>query len=100
MTPGVALVTPVLQWEALDQEDGALTLESVKFGYAEGLLDELTALQLLPVEIEDAPAVLAKAKEEREERAAMFPETGSPMGADEQQFDQDLQRQIEDLELD
>jgi hypothetical protein len=36
----------------------------------EGLIDELTALQLMPVEIEDAEAVLDKAKEERAEREA------------------------------
>lgn len=68
ITPGVTVSTPILQWESLDQEDGSLTLESIKWAFAEGLLDELTALQLLPPEIDDPEAVLAKAKEEREER--------------------------------
>jgi hypothetical protein len=62
--------TPVLQWEALDQEDGTLTLETIKWAFGEGLLDELTALQMMPVEIDDPQAVLAKAKAEREEREA------------------------------
>jgi hypothetical protein len=69
-TPGVATATPILQWEPLDQQDGTLTLETIKWAYMEGLIDELTALQLMPVEIEDAEAVLAKAKEERAEREA------------------------------
>lgn len=67
-TPGVTASTPTLQWEELDSADGTLTLETVKWAYAEGLVDELTALQLMPVTVEDAPAVLVKAKAEREQR--------------------------------
>lgn len=67
-TPRVSTQTPTLQWEALDQEDGKLTLETIRWAYATGLLDELTALMLIPVEVEDPEAVLAKARVEREER--------------------------------
>jgi hypothetical protein len=70
-TPRVRAQTPSLQWEALDQEDGTLTLETIKWAFGEGLLDELTALQLMPVELDDPDAVLAKAREEREERQEM-----------------------------
>lgn len=69
-TPGVTVSTPILQWEALDQEDGTLTLETVKWAYGEGLIDALTALQLLPPEIDDPEAVLAKAREEKTKRDA------------------------------
>ena len=69
-TPRVSAQTPSLQWEALDQEDGTLTLETIKWAFGEGLLDEKTALQLMPVEIEDPEAALAKAKQEREQRRA------------------------------
>lgn len=94
-TPGVTVQRPTLQWEALDQEDGRLTLDSVIWGYTEGLLDDMTALQLLPVEVEDAEAVLARAKEERAERMAQFAESQQQ----EQQFDRDLQDEIESLEI-
>lgn len=95
-TPGVTTATPTLQWEALDQEDGNLTLESIKFGYAEGLLDRRTALTMMPIEVEDPDAVLDAAMQEQKERAAQFPET-SP---DELAFDRDLADQISQLELD
>lgn len=86
--PRVRAQTPVLQWEALDQEDGTLTLETIKWAFGEGLLDELTALQLMPVEIDDPQAVLAKARVEREERQQqalqqMQAETQIQGGADE-----------------
>lgn len=75
MQPGVAAQTPRLQWEALDQDDGKLTLETIVWAYAEGLLDERTALTLAPVEIEDIETVLDQARQEREER---FPEETEP----------------------
>lgn len=94
-TPGVTAATPTLQWESLDQQDGSLTLEAIRLGLTEGLLDDLTALQQLPLEVEDAAGVLEKAKEEREERAAQFPEAQP----DEQQFDRDLANELDDLEI-
>lgn len=66
-TPGVSQETPSLQWQKLTQ-DGTLTLETLKWAYAEGLLDERTALMLAPVDVEDIDAVLAAAKKERQAR--------------------------------
>lgn len=94
-TPGVSVVTPMLQWEALDQEDGNLTLEAIKWAYMEGLLTELTALQLMPVEVDDPEAEIAKAKKEREERMAAEIE----QQREEKQFDADLENQINQLEI-
>lgn len=70
ITPGVTMQTPALQWEPLDQEDGTLTLETLKWALLEGLIDELTAIKLMPVEVDDPEAVLALAKVERAEREA------------------------------
>lgn len=94
-TPGVSVVTPMLQWEALDQEDGNLTLEAIKWAYMEGLLTELTALQLMPVEVDDPETEIAKAKEEREQRM----EQEAAMQREEKQFDADLESQINQLEI-
>lgn len=66
--PGVSAdETPALQWQKLTQ-DGRLTLDTVTWGFAEGLLDRRTALMLAPVEVEDIDAVLDAAKREAEER--------------------------------
>lgn len=65
--PGVTVETPSLQWHKLTQ-DGKLTLETVSWALAEGLLDRRTALMLAPVEVEDLDAVLDAAKEEAEQR--------------------------------
>lgn len=74
---------PTLQWEELDQQDGTLTLETIKWAYPVGLLDDLTAISLMPVDVEDPQAVLAQAKKEREEKAALAakiaPDTGTPV---------------------
>lgn len=66
-TPGVDQETPTLQWQKLTQ-DGALTLQAIQWAYAEGLLDERTALLLAPVEVSDIEQVLAMAKAERQAR--------------------------------
>jgi hypothetical protein len=58
----------MLQWEPLDQEDGSLTLETLKWLRLEGLLPDQNAVELAPVEVDDAEAMVAKAKEERAER--------------------------------
>lgn len=98
-TPRVSMQTPTLQWEALDQEDGNLTLESIKWAYAEGLIDELTALQLMPVEVEDPEAVLAKAKAEREEKLRLAEARSAAAGDDEDEVDADLRDEIEELDI-
>jgi hypothetical protein len=94
--PAISAMIPTLQWEALDQQDGTLTLETIKWAFLEGLIDELTALRLIPVDIEDPQGVLDKAKEEREAARVEFPES-TP---EEEQFDSDLASEINDLELD
>ncbi len=68
ITPGVNAQTPTLQWEPLDQEDGTLTLETLKWALEVGLIDDLTALKLMPTEVDDPEGVLARAKAERAER--------------------------------
>lgn len=93
--PGVSEGNLSLQWEALDQGDGTLTLEAIKWGYLEGLIDELTALQMLPIEIDDPKGVLDRARLEREERMAQAQTAQN----DNQQFDADLAAQINNLEL-
>lgn len=74
--PGVAQVTPRIQWEKLADQDGNLTLSTVQWAYSEGLLDARTALMLAPVDVEDIDAVLKKAQEEadaaREQQEADF----------------------------
>lgn len=100
-TPRVSAQTPTLQWEALDQEDGTLTLETIKWAFGEGLLDEKTALMLMPVEIEDPETVLAKAKAEREERRAAARTAPAPTGEnnDDDEVDADLRDEIEELDI-
>lgn len=72
-----ALVTPGLRampseglnlvWEDLTDEDGQLTLSTLQWSFAEGLIDRETALQLSSINVDDIQAVLKAAKEEREE---------------------------------
>lgn len=63
--PGVnADQRPEIQWEPLDQDDGRLVLDTVVWAFGANLLDEETALVLMPVDIEDPKAVLRKAKAE------------------------------------
>ena len=69
ITPGVALETPTLQWEALDQENGQLTLDTITWALTSGLIDRRTALTLAPVEVEDIDSVLDKAETEKQARA-------------------------------
>ena len=59
---------PQIQWDELDQGDGNLTLETLKWAFMEGLIDSRTALMLAPVEFEDIDALLVAAQKEREER--------------------------------
>jgi hypothetical protein len=66
-TPGVGVEPPTLQWQKLTS-DGKLTLESLVWAFAEGLIDKRTALQLCPLEITDLDAVLDQAALEAEER--------------------------------
>jgi hypothetical protein len=51
-----------LSWPTLSGEDGKLTLDTLKWAYGVGLIDDETALQLAPVAIEDVRAVLDNAR--------------------------------------
>lgn len=63
-------VKPMPVWDDLVDEDETLTFEVIKWAFAEGLLDEQTALELSPAEIADVPGVLKKAREERKKKQA------------------------------
>lgn len=90
--PGVVVESPMIQWEPLTTDDGQLTLEAIRWAFTEGLLDERTALQLMPVDIEDIDAVLEQARQEREERQAQFEERQTAVSSD-------LENEINQLEL-
>lgn len=62
----------LIQWPKLTTQDGTLTLNAIKLGLDAGLLDDETALALMPLDIDDPAGVLAKAKQEAEERQAKF----------------------------
>jgi uncharacterized protein DUF5824 len=66
------LDAPTVAWEKLTKDDGQLTLETVKWGHERGLIDNETALRLIPVEIENPQEVLKKAQAEAAERKAAF----------------------------
>jgi hypothetical protein len=71
-------------WEPLTNEDGSLTLNAIKWMLTEGLIDELTAVKLAPVDIQDAEGTLKKAREEAEERRAE--REGDPASMDYARF--------------
>lgn len=60
---------PLMQWEKLTQ-NGRLVLDTVNWAFSEGLLDEETALILLPLDIADPKGVLKQAKKDKERRQA------------------------------
>ncbi|MCL4863981.1 MAG: hypothetical protein KJZ93_31525 [Caldilineaceae bacterium] len=78
MQPGVSRETPTIQWAKLTQ-DGRLTLETITWAFGEGLLDERTAVMLMPVDVEDVDAVLEQARREREERRQQVMEQARAM---------------------
>lgn len=60
-----------MQWRSITDANGQLTLDTLKWAYNEaGLLDRKTALSLLPVDITDPDAVLARRDKEDEEAKA------------------------------
>jgi hypothetical protein len=102
-TPGVIAETPALQFEKLDGADGTLTLETIKWAFAEGLLDEATALMLCPLDIEDVAGVLAAARKEKELRiaqaAALAPQPiDNQPGGNNPPIDKELATEINRLE--
>lgn len=63
---------PQITWENLTEEDAQLTRSSVEWAYGQGLLDDETALRLLPLDIDDPQAVLKKARDEGAARQKMM----------------------------
>lgn len=64
---GVSADDPVtIQWQKLTGVDGKLTLDAIKLGLDKGLIDKETALILMPLDIDDPKAVLAKVEAEIE----------------------------------
>lgn len=59
-------------WMPLTNADGSLTLQAVQFAVDRGLLDDETALRLLPLDIENPADVIAKAKAEQAEKAEEY----------------------------
>ena len=60
---------PTVRWPAITSEDDNLRLNTVKYAHTEAeIMDDETALTLLPVEIENPAEVLKKARQEAEER--------------------------------
>lgn len=57
-------------WEDLTNSDGQLTLATIQWAVAEGLMDDETALTLAPVDVDDPKMVIEKARKERKERDA------------------------------
>ncbi|MAU11128.1 MAG: hypothetical protein CL607_15015 [Anaerolineaceae bacterium] len=49
-------------WPKLTDDDHRLTLDTLKWAYGVGLVDDENAVRLMPVEIEDPEAMLAKLK--------------------------------------
>ncbi len=89
--PGVSAAEPTLQWRKLTQ-DGLLTLQTLQWAFTEGLLDRKTALTLAPIDLQNVDEVLDRADKEQAE-------TIPPDQRNAQQFDQDLQAEIEQLEI-
>jgi hypothetical protein len=50
----------------MTDEDNRLTLDTLKWAFASGLIDDENAVRLMPIEIEDAEAMLAKLQAERD----------------------------------
>lgn len=70
-TPGVNAEEEVqIIFQPVSGEDNALVLQAVELGLRMGILDEETALAMLPLGIENVQDVLEKARQEREPMAA------------------------------
>lgn len=73
INPNMKFQVPTIQWQPIADKDGRLTLDAIKFGYLNGLIDARTALVLMPIEINEPDATLFKAQlelEARQEKAA------------------------------
>lgn len=94
--PGVVAETPSVQFKDLIGADGALTLETLKWLFLEGLIDRRTALMLAPVDVENIDEVLDAAQKERDERDAK--ELAQTDALSDQAADNNRNREIARLE--
>lgn len=60
--------TPTIKWSALTKDDGTMTLNAIRLGLDKGLLDDETALSLMPLDIPNPREVLDKLKAELEQK--------------------------------
>lgn len=73
--PGVRADVEIgIKWRPLSDEDGRLTLDAIRLGMEQNLLDRNTALSLMPLDVENPAEVLKKVDEEIEERQQRFME--------------------------
>jgi len=70
---GVSADGLTLAWDPLTSAEDAITLEAVQWAYASGLLTREAALELLPLDVEDAAGMIASADGERAARQAAAP---------------------------
>jgi len=57
-----------VQWASLTDRDGRLTLDAIKLGIEQNLIDDETALGLMPLDIENPAEILKKARKEGQDR--------------------------------
>lgn len=62
---GVQMERPTIQFAPLTNTEGALTLQTLQWAYAQGLVDKETALRLAPIDVDDIPGTLRKAEDEQ-----------------------------------
>jgi hypothetical protein len=57
-----------VQWQSLTDSDGRLTLDALKLGMDKSLIDDETALGLMPLDIDNPADVLRKARKQEQQR--------------------------------
>lgn len=67
LEPGVSIQDPTVQWAKLTQ-NGRMVLDSLTWAFGEELVDERTAVSLLPLDIEKPDDVLRQAKTDARKR--------------------------------
>lgn len=58
----------VIIWDALTGEDGKLTIETLQWAVENNLIDDVTALKLAPIEIENVEETIEQAREEDKDK--------------------------------
>lgn len=84
-------ITPNIRWESLTTTDGTLTKDAVEWAYGSGLLTAKTALDLLPLDIDDPESEVNNATLERDEQRAAI--DAQPAGTGEMNYRRFLERE-------